>query len=241
MQEIKFRQLNADELEVRKSGKKDGYVSLLIYKDSRCDMRILDETVGSDNWEVDYKREGDTLLCGISIYSERHQRFLTKWAAGSESNIEAVKGEQSDALKRSAFAWGLGRALYTAPKINVPEEQAYGKLSVREIAYEGERISKLTIVNGRGNVIYSYPGGVNTKYIDSTDTTAPKTTKEKPGNNLSNSEKLKNFCSNEKLNPDTDNKVLLKFYEYYKDRVDGFDRSPNYEKMWEKWLANERK
>lgn len=229
MAEIKFRNLRADELEVREASKKNGYTTLLIYKDSRVDMRILDETVGVENWEVDYKREGNTLLCGLSIYSDTHKRFLTKWAAGSESNIEAVKGEQSDSFKRAAFAWGLGRALYTAPKINVPEEQAYGKLSVSEIAYEGERISKLTIINGRGNVIYNYPGGANTKFSYQEP--------EKPVQ--TNSQKLKSFCSQEKLKEGVDTKVLKKFYEFYEQKIDGFEHC-NPQNLWNKWVERER-
>lgn len=235
MENVHFRNLRADELEVRQSSKKDGYVSLLIYKDSRCDQRILDETVGSEDWEVDYKREGDTLLCGISIYSEKHKRFLTKWAAGSESNIEAVKGEQSDAFKRAAFCWGLGRALYTAPKINIPEGQAYGKMSVSEIEYSGDKITHLKIINGSGSVIYNYPGGANTKYSyepvpRQEEHTAPKT----------NLDRLTDFCSNEKLNPDTNKDVLLKFYNFYKDKINTFDRTPNIEKLWNNWKSKER-
>ena len=223
---IKFRNLNADELEVRSSECKGDNVSLLIYKDSRVDMRVLDETVGNEDWDVQYKREGDTLLCGLGIYSEKHNRFVYKWAAGSESNFEAVKGEQSDALKRAAFCWGIGRALYTAPKIYVPKEQAAGKCGVSEIEYseDGSRITALKIVNGRGNVIFNYPGGANTKEPE----TAPK----------SNKEKLTEFCSERKEAGD-DKAVLKKFYDFYLDKCEEFTYfSPR--KLYDKWVASER-
>lgn len=117
---IEFRNLRADELEVRVGRKfNNGKVELLVYKNSRVDMAILDATVGNDNWVVQYKREGETLLCGIGIYCEKHKAFVYKWAAGAETTFEKTKGEQSDALKRAGFVWGLGRSLYSAPKIIV--------------------------------------------------------------------------------------------------------------------------
>lgn len=219
---IKFRELRPDELEVRSSESKGDKVSLLIYKDSRVDMRVLDETVGNEDWDVQYKREGDTLLCGLGIYSEKHNKFVYKWAAGSESNFEAVKGEQSDALKRAAFCWGIGRALYTAPKIYVPKEQAVGKCGVSEIEYseDGSRITALKIVNGNGYVIFSYPGGEQE--------TSPK----------SNKEKLTEFCKERKEEGD-DKTVLKKFYDFYLDKCEEF-KFFNVGKLWEKWKNNER-
>ena len=43
---ITFRALRADEIEARVSTVKESGMSLLLYKDARCDMRILDETFG---------------------------------------------------------------------------------------------------------------------------------------------------------------------------------------------------
>ena len=46
-----FRDLRADEVDVRVGATYNGDVTLLLYKDARCDMNILDETVGSDRWQ----------------------------------------------------------------------------------------------------------------------------------------------------------------------------------------------
>ena len=51
MSKLKFRPLRADEVEARVSTVKDTGMSLLLYKDARCDMRLLDETVGSFGWQ----------------------------------------------------------------------------------------------------------------------------------------------------------------------------------------------
>ena len=45
-----FRNLKANEIECRVGVKKDNGFSILLYKDARCDMAILDETVGQMNW-----------------------------------------------------------------------------------------------------------------------------------------------------------------------------------------------
>ena len=47
---MKFRELRADEIECRIGQIKENGLSLLLYKTARCDMDILDETVGSDAW-----------------------------------------------------------------------------------------------------------------------------------------------------------------------------------------------
>lgn len=57
----------------------------------------------------------------------------------------------------------------------------------------------------------------------------------------SNSEQLKDFCSQEKLKEGVDIKVLRKFYEYYDKIIDSWDNKPNFNKLWEKWAARERK
>lgn len=216
---IKFRNIRAEELEVRVADKKEGYMNVLVYKDSRVDMRILDETVGNDNWIVQYKREGDTLLCGIGIYVETHKAFIYKWAAGAESNYEKVKGEQSDALKRSGFVWGIGRALYSAPKIRIPETNA--KLSVSKIEYsEEDKITDLQIVDWKGNVVFNFANG-----------------KVKPVEEADRVDTLKVVCS-ELKGAGEDKSQLLKFFNYYQERCESFD-SWNVKlvrKLWGKWI-----
>lgn len=55
-----------------------------------------------------------------------------------------------------------------------------------------------------------------------------------------NSERLTEFCSNEKKNPATNRDVLLKFFNFYNEKINGFDRTPNIEKLWNNWLSKER-
>ena len=48
---LNFRALNEAEIECRIATVKDSGISLLLYKDARCDMNVLDETVGPENWQ----------------------------------------------------------------------------------------------------------------------------------------------------------------------------------------------
>lgn len=112
---IRFRNLRADEIDVRVGSINEKGASLLLYQDSRCAMDILDESVGPMNWQRIHSR--DNANCIISIWDESKQQWVSKEDTGTESNTEKEKGLASDSFKRSAVNWGIGRALYTSPFI----------------------------------------------------------------------------------------------------------------------------
>lgn len=119
---LEFRDLRADEIDCRVATVTEKGVSLLLYKDARCDMNILDETVGAENWQNKFYEQKGILFCSLGINTNYHNptlpdRWIWKDDAGTESNTEAEKGNASDARKRSGVAFGLGRELYTAPFI----------------------------------------------------------------------------------------------------------------------------
>lgn len=143
---ISFRDLKADEIDVRVATIQENGVSLLLYKDARVDMNILDETVGNLNWKKTYTRENAN--CIVSIYDEDKKEWISKEDTGTESNTEKEKGLASDSFKRSCFNWGIGRELYTAPFIWVKAEDINiytnnkGKLAVKETFYVEKIIIK---------------------------------------------------------------------------------------------------
>lgn len=116
----KFRKLRADEIECRIGQIKTTGLTLLLYKDARCDMNILDETVGCMNWIREHTR--DNRNCIVSIYDEDKKEWVSKEDTGTESNTEAEKGLASDSFKRACVNWGIGRELYTAPFIWIKGE-----------------------------------------------------------------------------------------------------------------------
>ena len=157
----KFRKLRADEIECRVSQINEKGLTLLLYKDARCDMRILDETVGPMHWQREHVLIDGQLFCRVGI-QEEHETYSTpfiwKEDVGTESNTEKEKGRASDAFKRACFNWGIGRELYTAPFIWVPagnytayqkngKFQTYDRFEVTSIGYEGDTISQLIIAN----------------------------------------------------------------------------------------------
>lgn len=167
-----FRELKASEIDVRiqSINDKNGNVIaiLLLYKDARCDMNILDETVGPTGWQRTHKLIGDRLYCEVSIYDPEKKQWISKEDVGTESNTEAEKGHASDSFKRSCVNWGIGRELYTAPNIVVPlnsnefwndkgKLKSNAKFFVQSIEYCDRKISSLVICDKAGNVRYSYP------------------------------------------------------------------------------------
>lgn len=80
------------------------------YVDSRDVQRLLDEVVGAENWQDDYKEVKGNVYAGIGI--KVGDEWVWKWDCGVESNMDAQKGEASDAFKRASVKWGIGRFLY---------------------------------------------------------------------------------------------------------------------------------
>lgn len=115
-----FRPVRADEIDVRVQSCKFGKVTLLLYKDARCDMNILDETVGCMNWQRHHSR--DNANCTVSIWDDAKQQWIEKEDTGTESQTEAEKGLASDSFKRACFNLGIGRELYTTPLVQIPVE-----------------------------------------------------------------------------------------------------------------------
>ena len=122
----KFRTLRKDEIDCRisqikaeKNSKTNEVeakgLTLLLYKDARCDQNILDETVGPMNWQRSHSRENAN--CTVSIWDDDKHMWVGKEDTGTESNTEKEKGLASDSFKRACFNWGIGRELYSAPFI----------------------------------------------------------------------------------------------------------------------------
>ncbi len=172
---IEFRDLKADEIDCRvqsvkvndKSPEKSGLI-LLLYKDARVDMNILDETVGAENWQNKFYEHKGILFCSLGINTsfdkpEQADRWVWKDDAGVESNTETEKGNASDARKRAGFAWGIGRELYTSPfiwvgvdKCDIKNGKCFDKFEVQKIIIENKCIKALTIRNvSKGCIAYA--------------------------------------------------------------------------------------
>ena len=152
---MNIRLLKADEIECRIGMVKEGKgMSLLLYKDARADMKILDETFGMFGWEREHEVIDGNLYCTVRVWDDNNKRWISKQDVGTESNTEKEKGQASDSFKRACFNFGIGRELYTAPFIWIPISKGYSKnekFKVKEIGYnENREIDFLLIVDSEG-------------------------------------------------------------------------------------------
>lgn len=160
-----MRTLLASEIECRVGTQADTGVSLLLYKDARVDMRMLDEVYGPSNWERYHEVVNGNLFCTVRVWDKEKGCWVSKQDVGTESNTEKEKGEASDSFKRACFNWGIGRELYTAPFIwvNITKDDLNNKgkvkthFFVREIGYnEKNEINHLVIGDGKGNARFTF-------------------------------------------------------------------------------------
>jgi len=88
------------------------WAMVLCYVTNRAIMKRLDEVCGKANWRNEYRDipNNGGVECGISIKFDGE--WITKWDAAENTQVEAVKGGRSGAMKRAAVQWGIGRYLY---------------------------------------------------------------------------------------------------------------------------------
>ncbi len=167
MKEIRL--LRSDEIicRVAQVAKDNKWCSVLLYKDARVDMNILDEVFGPLNWKRTHEVVNGNLFCTVSIWDEAKAQWISKQDVGIPSEADAEKGEASDAFKRACFNIGIGRELYTAPRIIVNLTDAdinkKGKVGTRflltEIGYDGSNISSLIIADNKGKERFRFSNG----------------------------------------------------------------------------------
>lgn len=172
--EYKFRDLKSTEIDCRIAQINEKGLSLLLYKDARVDMDILDETVGAMNWKRTHTRENAN--CIIEIWDEDKKQWIGKEDTGTESFTEKEKGLASDSFKRAGFNWGIGRELYTAPFIYIPltdkegkanfdltekngKKTTYTKFHIEKIEITEKEITGLAIKNDKGKRVFVYKKG----------------------------------------------------------------------------------
>lgn len=127
--------------------------SCVAYIDSRQVQDLLDEVCGSQNWQCKFEEHKGNLFCSIGIaceiqlFDEKRIEWVWKSDCGTESNVEKQKGEASDAFKRAAVMWGIGRFLYSKKIIKLPVKERNGKYipyseKTGKFVYDADLITK---------------------------------------------------------------------------------------------------
>lgn len=165
-----MRTLKANEIEVRVGQINEKGATLLLYKDARVDMVLLDEMCKP--WKREHQLIDGKLFCTVSVWNSEINQWESRQDVGVESNTEKEKGQASDSFKRACVNWGIGRELYSAPFIWISADKytsyknpktgklgTYDKFIVTHIAYDDNReITELGIKNDRtGEIVFSYP------------------------------------------------------------------------------------
>lgn len=161
---MKIRDLKANEIDCRVQTVTDKGFSLLLYKDARVDMDILDETFGIFGWQRIHSR--DNANCTILIWDKENKQWVSKEDTGTESFTEKEKGLASDSFKRAGFNIGIGRELYTAPFIWITDtsylkekngkKTVYEKFYVKEIEITDKVITKIIVHDSKDKQVFSY-------------------------------------------------------------------------------------
>jgi hypothetical protein len=121
-------------------------------------MERLDEVCGPANWRNEYRYEaGGAVLCGISIFTrepDRDPQWVTKWDGAENTDIEAVKGGLSNAMKRCGVQWGIGRYLYEL-------EEGFAKVHANGAHYQAKKDGKYDAFNWDPPTLppWALPGG----------------------------------------------------------------------------------
>jgi len=82
----------------------------LAYIDARDVQDRLDAACGSAGWQCRYPHANGKTVCAIGI--KIGDDWIWKEDGAGDSDVEAEKGALSDAFKRAAVRWGVGRYLY---------------------------------------------------------------------------------------------------------------------------------
>lgn len=113
----------------------------LAYLDARDVMERLDSACGFTGWQCRYTlADSGLLICEIGV------RFSDEWLwranGAGDTQVEAEKGKCSDAFKRAAVLWGIGRYLYDLPNTWFPIQQRGRSYAFTEEA-KGEMTQRL--------------------------------------------------------------------------------------------------
>lgn len=145
---------------IQSFSKTSSSASCVAYVDARDVMRTLDEVVGPENWQSDFKEIKGNLYAGVGIKIDGE--WVWKWDCGTESNTEKEKGEASDSFKRASVKWGVSRFLYDIPiqfiKTNEPKRHDnypypidhYGN-KIKDLTAHLNQVNKVTYMKSRQN------------------------------------------------------------------------------------------
>ena len=120
------RPIQPHEIEWRVQSSRNNKTTIVPYITSRAVMTRFDEAFGAMYWKDEYREyKGKGVLCTLSVYCLDKGEWIAKQDGADDTAIEPTKGGISDAIKRAAVKWGLGRDLYQYPLVQIEGEVRY--------------------------------------------------------------------------------------------------------------------
>lgn len=114
------------EWRIQSVNKQKTKTTIVPYITSRCVMSRFDEAFGMGYWQVEHQPwRTKGVKCKLSIWNNELKQWISKEDGADETHIEPTKGGFSDALKRVAVLFGLGRSLYDYPRIVLEGNHEY--------------------------------------------------------------------------------------------------------------------
>jgi len=145
--------INRDRISFRVGGSgvtsKGAWAMALVYIDARTCQEELDTKFGVDGWQFTWSE-----VCGheFAVHGELQCKMDDKWVTREDvgypqelkmskgvNDSEVLKDAVSDALKRCAVQFGIGRFLYDAPKLFSFNVKTGRNGKVKGFAVEGEQ------------------------------------------------------------------------------------------------------
>jgi hypothetical protein len=124
MNEILTAPIQPNEIEWRvQSVTSTGKMIVVPYINNRCVMQRFDAAFGPTNWTSEFREITNGFICRLTVYLDG--QIITREDGASKTNIEPEKGGISDAMKRAAVQFGLGRCLYDYPKVFIECNEKY--------------------------------------------------------------------------------------------------------------------
>jgi len=124
MNDILTAPIQSNEIEWRvQQQTSTGKLIIVPYINNRCVMQRFDAAFGATNWTSEFREIGNGFICRLTVTIDKKTVYREDGA--SKTNIEPEKGGISDAMKRAAVQFGLGRCLYDYPKVMIECQDKY--------------------------------------------------------------------------------------------------------------------
>lgn len=188
------------------------WAMVLAYVTNRAIMKRLDDVCGKSGWRNEYRDipNNGGVECGISIKVDGE--WITKWDAAENTQVEAVKGGRSGAMKRAAVQWGIGRYLYQL-------EERFATCSVERTNGWNKASFKDKKTNQYTNIWWQTP--------DLPGWALPAESTENKANSVQQAEP-----SNKSVTPEDADKILAEFSSYAGKEIEIKKLTEQYKSTW---------